>query len=162
MINLSPSGEVVDRICLESEICLLNMRVLMNNYYRLSFQCLILRIIRCSDKLWMFDQFSMTGSRIALFSSVIIPTLLIMLCSFYSTSHAQLDSALKLPFIAEPFYLYLFGGDRNDDSKDESIANTNAITSCSNTDLTYGFASKNYLGEEKTSSNGKWKNVYSG
>ncbi len=66
-----------------------------------------------------------------------------------------------LPFKAEPFFVPS-AGDRNDESKDEPIANTNAITSCSNTDLTDGFASKYYLGEGKTSPNGKWKNVYSG
>ncbi len=77
------------------------------------------------------------------------------------TSYTQLDSPFELPFIAEPFFVPS-AGDRNEDSKDEPIANTNATTSCRNTDLTDGLASKYYLGEGKTSPYGKWKNVYSG
>ncbi len=109
----------------------------------------------------MFDPINICRSRFALCSSILISTLSIILCSNYSSSYAQSEVPFILPFKAEPVFLSGVG-DQNDGSENEPIANANAITSCSNTWLYDGFASKYYLGEGKTSPNGKWKNVYSG
>jgi len=124
------------------------------------------RVYYSSDKYnvrttWVFDQISMSGSRIASYSSLLIPTLLIILCSFYSTIYAQLDTPFILPFKAEPVFA-TSRDDSENDSDDEPIDNVNAVTSCNNTDLTDGFDSEYYLDEGKISPNGQWKNEYLG
>ncbi len=109
----------------------------------------------------MFQQIPIDGSRIALYSSVIIATLLLIQCSFYSTSYAQLDIPFILPFKAEPVFV-TSPDNQNDGLENEPIADVNAIPSCSSTGMSDHFTSRYSLGEGQTSPNGKWKNEYTG
>ena len=106
----------------------------------------------------MFDLIHVRRSRFALFSSILISTLSIILCSDYSTIYAQSDVPFILPFKAEPAWVTNADGDPGNNP----IANVNAVPSCSSTGMSDHFTYRYSLGEGQTSPNGKWKNEYSG
>lgn len=80
----------------------------------------------------------------------------------YNMSYAQFNNIpFILPFEANP----TFGGNTNElpnqGVREQATSGTNVAT-CSTSGLTDNFDSRYYLGEGKTSPNGKWENVYSG
>jgi hypothetical protein len=79
---------------------------------------------------------------------------------YFDLSYAQYNLPFILPFEANPPYAITSSDSPVNDYKGQ--ANSASETTCSSSGLTDRFDSRYYLGEGKTSPNGKWENVYSG
>ncbi len=77
-------------------------------------------------------------------------------------SFAQFNSPIILPFGSSQPFITNAGNNPADNPRNPSMSASASSSTCSNTNLSDRFDSRYYLGEGKTSPNGKWKNVYSG